>query len=167
MTIYLPDCLFLLVKLRLRACLVSNGRATCVRKGFNIRLPAEFVESISKGNGSLPLILKDHVFNNSELVLTFRPPFQSSFDKPELFNKVGVRLIHWRILAYFVLILEDYSIHASGSKRVRAIGYCCLGSNAQNTIGVSSAINDGIIPLLSSVASESSQPQVSQWLHIE
>nr|CDS34563.2 hypothetical transcript [Hymenolepis microstoma] len=153
-------------KLRLRACLVSNGRATCVRKGFNIRLPAEFVESISKGGDSLPLILKDHVFNGSELVLTFRPPFQSSFDKSELFNKVGVRLVQWKILAYFVLILEDNSIHVSGSKRVRAIGCCCLGSNAQDTIEGSSTINDGTDPLLSSVASGSSQSQVSQWLHI-
>ncbi|VDN98789.1 unnamed protein product [Rodentolepis nana] len=153
-------------KLRLRACLVSNGKATCVRKGFNIRLPTEFVESISKGVGSLPLILKDHVFNTSELLLTFRPPFQSSFDKSELFNKVGVRLVQWKILAYFVLILEDNSTHAGGGKRVRAIGCCCLGSNSQNTIEGSSTIKDGTDPLLSNVASGSSRSQVSQWLHI-
>lgn len=160
---------FFLAKLRLRACLVSNGRATCVRKGFNIRLPNEFIESVMKGGSSSALILREHVFNSSELVLTFRPPFQSSFDKPEIFSKVGVRPVPWRILAYFVLILEDNSNHSSGTRRVRAIGSCCLGSNAQNTINTRShfEIHDGIIPLLSKVASESSQAQVSQWLHVE
>ncbi|KAM7542469.1 hypothetical protein Aperf_G00000005235 [Anoplocephala perfoliata] len=157
------------IKLRLRACLVTNGRATCVRKGFNIRLPTEFIESVTKGESSPALILREHVFNSSELILTFRQPFQSSFDKPEVFSKVGVRPVQWRILAYFVLILEDNLSHSSGTKRVRAIGSCCLGSNAQNSAsaGSTSLLNDGIIPHLSKVASESSQAQVSQWLHVE
>nr|CDS22133.1 hypothetical protein EgrG_000055300 [Echinococcus granulosus] len=157
------------IKLRLRACLVANGKAICVRKGFNIRLPAEFADRVVNGDSSAALVLKHHVFSSSELVLNFRPPFPGGLDKPEVFTKVGVRLVQWRILAYFVLILEDTSSNPTGSKRVRAIGSCCLGSNAQNatTMKKASILNDGILPLLSTVASESSQPQVSQWLHIE
>ncbi|KAL5105464.1 hypothetical protein TcWFU_004959 [Taenia crassiceps] len=130
------------IKLRLRACLVTNGKATCVRKGFNIRLSTDFADRVASGDSS---------------------------DKPEIFNKVGVPSVQWRILAYFVLILEDTSSHPTGSKRIRAIGSCCLGSNAQSTTSTEdpSMLNDGILPLLSNVASESSQRLVSQWLHIE
>ena len=152
--------LCLTVKLRLRACLIINGRATCIRKGFNIRLPTEFADSIVNEEKSSALIFKDHVLNNSELILTFRPPIPASLDKPEVFHKVGVRPVQWKILAYFVLILEDMSGQMTTCRRVRAIGSCCLGSNAHD-------VAPDIQPLLSNVASESSQYQVSQWLHIE
>nr|VZI18704.1 unnamed protein product [Spirometra erinaceieuropaei] len=161
------------VKLRLRASFISNGKSIRVRKGFCLHLPAGLFNNPTSDDGvasadgyaSKPLVLKDLVSVNSERAFTFGVPFQ----KPSVFSeddmsRAGFAPVPWRIMLYFVLILEK--TNRLEARHVRAIGHCCLGSSAEPQISSASPSLNAALPLFN-LAISSAQNYVSQWVHIE
>uniref|UniRef100_A0A0X3PMC5 Uncharacterized protein n=1 Tax=Schistocephalus solidus TaxID=70667 RepID=A0A0X3PMC5_SCHSO len=161
------------VKLRLRASFVSNGKSIRVRKGFCLHLPVGLFDKSSADDGNVsvdgcaskPLVLKDLVGVNSERMFRFGVPLQ----RPSLFNdddmrRTGFAPVAWRIMLYFVLILE--SPNRLESRRVRAIGRCCLGSSEEPQTSSDSPNLPAALPLFN-LAISSAQNYVSQWVHVE
>ncbi|VDK73586.1 unnamed protein product [Dibothriocephalus latus] len=162
------------VKLRLRASFVSNGKSIRVRKGFCLHLPSGLFDHASVNDGgasedacaSKSLVLKELVNVNSERMFTFGVPFQ----RPSLFGEEdmshsGFAPVSWRIMLYFVLILEN--TNRQEARHVRAIGQCCLGSSDEPQISSSDSSSlPASLPLFN-LAINSAQNYVSQWVHIE
>lgn len=92
--------------------------------------------------------------------IPFNRPIGGLSSQEEACLRAGVSPLNWRIVAYFILILESSGAPNMEPKRVRATGQCCLGNSEGDSTLDSSQ-------LLFNIATTSAERHVSQWVHVQ